>query len=216
MIMRCRTILAVVLGSFWVLANAAPSPAFGWRHLFGGNPGSSCGCSGMFSRSVPLVEEHNNDTVPVAACPGDVPMTPLMSRDGVPGTLGLTYQQRTKRVNSDIHPRVGLLEITVSDATFRHMPSRHDIKVTVADEAGHFEELEGYFGEDDKWHFESKPLYPGIPHIYDVKFEEMKLQIKRERKYDKIVESEVEKKIRDLGVRRVRLIPGRIVFLNYP
>ncbi len=192
MIMTRRTILAIVLGSFLVLANASPSLAFGWRHHFGGSSGST-----------------NAGEIGVAS-------TPLTSGDGVPGTLGLTYQQRTKRVNSDIHPRVGLLEITVSAATFRNMPSRHDIKVTVEDEAGHFEELEGYYGEDDKWHFESKPLYPGIPHIYDVKFEEMKIEMKRERKYDKIVESEIEKKVRDLGVRRVRLIPGRIVFLNYP
>ena len=198
----------------------------------------------MFSRCVPMIEDHAA-AVPVAAYPCDVGMTRVMagqgsmilvapgtpmtnasgdgvastlltSRDDVPGTLGLTYQQRTKRVNSDIHPRVGVLEITVSDATLRQMPSGHEIKITVADEAGHFEELDGYFGEDDKWHFESKPLYPGIPHIYEVKFEEIKIEIKRERKYDKIVESEVEKKIRDLGVRRLRLIPGRIVFLNYP
>ena len=199
----------------------------------------------MFSRCVPMIEVHAAAAVPVAANPCDVGMTLVMagqrgmilaapgtpmtnasgdgvastlltSSDGVPGTLGLTYQQRTKLVNSDIHPRVGVLEITVSDATLRQMPSGHEIKVTVADEAGHFEELDGYFGEDDKWHFESKPLYPGIPHIYDVKFEEIKIEIKRERKYDKIVESEVEKKICDLGVRRLRLIPGRIVFLNYP
>ncbi len=205
MIMTRRTILAVVLGSFVVLANAAPSPAFCWRHLFGGSSGSSGGCCGMFSHNVPVVEDYHSDVVPVTAYQGYVPTT-----------LGLTYHQRTRRVNSDIHPRIGLLEITVSDATFRNMPSGHEIKVMVEDEAGHFEELEGYFGKDDKWHFESKPLYPGIPHIYDVKFEEIKIEMKRERKYDRIVESEVEKKVRDLAVHRVRLIPGRIVYLNYP
>ena len=77
-------------------------------------------------------------------------------------------------------------------------------------------QVEGYFGDDDKWHFESKPLMPGIPQIYDATFEVVKTEMKRERKYDKIVEWEVEKNVRDLGVRRVRLIPGRTVYLTFP
>ena len=140
----------------------------------------------------------------------------LMSSDGVPGTLGMTYQRPTKRIPTDMHPRIGLIEITVSDATFRSLAAGEEVKITVEDEAGNFDELEGYFGDDDKWHFESKMLYPGIPQIYDAKFEVVKTVMKKERKGDRIVEWEVEKKIRDLGVRRLRLIPGRTVFLEYP
>lgn len=140
----------------------------------------------------------------------------LTNYDGVQGTLGLTYQLPSKRVNSTKHPRDGLLEITVSDDTFRRLGAGEEIKITVEDEAGHFDELEGYFGEDDKWHFESEPLYPGIPHIYDVKFEIVRTDKKRERKGDKLIEWEVEKKVRDLGLRRLRLIPGRTVYLNFP
>lgn len=140
----------------------------------------------------------------------------LTNYDGVPGTLGLTYQLPSKRVNWDKHPRAGLLEITVSDDTFRSLGDAEEIKITVEDEAGHFEELEGYFGDDDKWHFESEPLYPGIPHIYDVKLEVVRMQKKRERKGDKMIEWEVERHVRDLGLRRLRLIPGRTVYLSYP
>ena len=140
----------------------------------------------------------------------------LVSDDGVLGTLGRTYQLPSKRVNSTKHPRDGLLEISVSDDTFRRLADGEEIKIIVEDEAGHFDELDGYFGEDDKWHFESKSLYPGIPHIYDVKFEIVRTDKKRERKGDKTIEIEVEKKVRDLGLRRLRLIPGRTVYLNFP
>lgn len=140
----------------------------------------------------------------------------LTTSDGVSGTVGLTYQRPSKRLNWDKHPRIGLIEITVSDSSFRSLSAGEEIKVTVEDEAGHFDELEGYFGDDDKWHFESQPLYPTIPHIYDAKFEVVKTEMKRERKYDKVVEWEVEKKVRDLGVRRMRLIPGRTIYLSFP
>ena len=140
----------------------------------------------------------------------------LINSEGVPGTLGLTYQRPTKRTPADKHPRIGLIEITVSDSTFRSLAAGEEIKITVEDEEGNFEELEGYFGDDDKWHFDSKPLYPGIPQIYDAKFEVVRTEMKRERKGDRVVEWEVEKKVRDLGFRRLRLIPGRTVFLEYP
>jgi hypothetical protein len=136
--------------------------------------------------------------------------------DGVPGTLGLTYQRRTKRTPADRHPRIGMVEITVSNATFRGLAAGEEIKITVEDEAGNFEELEGYFGDDDKWHFETKPLYPGIPQIFDATFEVVKTEIKSERKGDRTIGREIEKKVRDLGVRRFRMIPGRTVFLEYP
>ena len=140
----------------------------------------------------------------------------ISSDSSVPGTLGLTYQRATRRNAADKHPRIGQIEITVSDETFRSLAAGEEIKITVEDEAGYFEELEGYFGDDEKWHFESKPLYPGIPQIYDARFEVVKTEMKKERKGDRIVEWEVEKKVRDLGFRRMRLIPGRTVFMEYP
>jgi hypothetical protein len=147
---------------------------------------------------------------------GDAGQRPMNNVDGVQGTLGLTYQLPSKNVNSTKHPRVGLLEISVHDDAFRSLNGTEEIKITVEDEAGHFDELEGYFGSDDKWHFESEPLYSGVPHIYDVKFEIVRTDKKRERKGDKTIEMEVEQKVRDIGLRRVRLIPGRTVQLSYP
>lgn len=157
-------------------------------------------------------------TMPITsvAGPGAAVQQQLTNFDGVQGTLGLTYQLPSKRVNSKTHPRAGLLQITVNDETFQRLSAGEEIKVTVEDEAGHFDELEGFFGEDEKWHFESEPLYPGIPHVYDVTFEIVRTHKKTEYKGDKTIQIEVEKKVRDLGLRRVRLIPGRTVYLNFP
>jgi hypothetical protein len=154
--------------------------------------------------------------VPSNSVPGGLLVQPVSDPDGIPGTLGRTYLLPSRRVNSDKHPRVGLIEITVSDATFHTLAAGEEVKVSVEDEAGHFDELEGYFGDDDKWHFQTEPLYPGIPHIYDVKFEVVRMEPKRVRKGDKVIEWEVERKVRDLGVRRLRVIPGRTVYLNFP
>lgn len=214
----------------------------GWHGSGGGSSGGSSGGSGNIAMGAgPIIDGY---VVPTGAYQGYVPMTPVMGQgplmppagmsmeqfsgaqmtdqnhlenfDGVQGTLGQTYQLPSKRVNSTQHPRVGLLVITVSDGTFRKLAAGEEIKISVEDEAGHFDELEGYFGEDDKWHFESEPLYPGIPHIYDVKLETVRTEKKREYKGDKLIEWEVEKKVRDIGLRRLRLIPGRTVYLNYP
>ncbi len=207
----------------------------------GGSSGISGGSSGMVMGGGPVVDGYlmptgmYQDYAPMAPQMGQVPVVPLsvmppqafadanaagqlhtVSGDGVQGTLGRTYQLPSKRVNSTKHTRVGLLEISVSDDTFRHLAADEEIKVTVEDEAGHFDELEGFFGEDEKWHFESEPLYTGIPHIYDVKFEIVRTDKKREQKGDKMIVREIETKVRDIGIRRLRLIPGRTVYLNYP
>jgi hypothetical protein len=155
-------------------------------------------------------------TVPQNSPHNGLVVQPVNDPDGVPGTLGRTYLLPSRRVNSDKHPRAGLMEITVSDATFRTLAAGEEVKVSVEDEAGHFDEVEGYFGDDDKWHFQTEPLYPGIPHIYDVKFEVVRMETKKVRKGDKLIEWEVERKVRDLGVRRLRAIPGRTVYLNFP
>ena len=218
---------------------------FGSHGSSGGSSGSSGGSfggsSGVVMGAGPV---HDGYLVPTGMSQGYLPMAPQMGQgpllslagtsmpsmgdgfasgqlasvtdDGVQGTLGRTYQLPSKRVNSTTHPRVGLLEITVSDGTFRSLAAGEEVKVTVEDEAGHFDELEGFFGEDDVWHFESEPLYPGIPHIYDVKFEVVRADKKTVRKGDKLIEWEVEKRVRGLGLRRLRLIPGRTVYVSFP
>lgn len=163
--------------------------------------------------------------IPPAGMPGGMPTALLnggaasnvmVSTDGVPGTLGLTYQVPSRRIPADKHPRIGQVVISVDQGTFDSLAEGEEVKVTVADNAGHFVELEGYFGTDDKWHFDSKPLYMTIPNIYDASFEVVRMEKRKERKGDKVIEWEVEKQVRELGVRRFRMIPGREVKLSFP
>lgn len=130
-----------------------------------------------------------------------------------PGTLGKTYLRPTRMIDWDKHPRVGQLDVEVLD-TLRH-GLRDDvyIKITSRDIYNHFEPLEGFLGEDDVWHFESEPLLPTVPHIYDVKFELVRERTEYERRYGRLFERVIEDKLGTLGVRRIRLIPGRIVDL---
>ena len=156
------------------------------------------------------------DGMPTAMPNGGAASNVMVSSDGVPGTLGLTYQVPSRRIPAEQHPRIAQLVISVNEGTFDALADGEEVKITVADNAGHFDELEGYFGLDDKWHFESKPLYMTIPNIYDAAFEVVRMEKRKERKGDKIIEWEVEKKVRELGVRRFRLIPGRVVKVSFP
>ena len=98
--------------------------------------------------------------------------------------------------------------------TLRHgLAHDVEIKVTARDIYNHFKPLEGYLGDDEVWHFESEPLLPTVPHIYDVKFELIRKRIEEERRYGRLFQREVEDKLGTLGIRRIRLIPGRIVDL---
>jgi len=135
-----------------------------------------------------------------------------------PGTLGRTYFRYSRPVPWDKHPRTAMVEISILKQTKRKLAQKYpdgELRVSVADVRQQFEPLKGYLGTDGLWHFESKPLYPGIPHIYDVKFEVVRVVHKVEVKYGHRVEYDEEQKIADVGVRRIRLIPGRIVTLEF-
>ena len=135
-----------------------------------------------------------------------------------PGTLGQTYMRPSHPIPWDKHPRIGMLDITIADETQEFLAKQYpgtELKITVSDIQRFFEPLEGYLGTDGIWHFESEPLYPGIPHIHDAKFEVVRKTKKQEVKYGRRIEYEVETKIDDLGFRRFRLIPGRIVNFTF-
>ncbi|HID20848.1 MAG TPA: hypothetical protein EYP14_00395 [Planctomycetaceae bacterium] len=152
--------------------------------------------------------------VPVLAVPS--PRTPDVRP--LPGTLGLTYRQPSRPVPWDKHPRTGMVEVTILDETRERLAKEYpdaELKVTVSDIRNFFKPLDGYLGKDGLWHFESDPLYPGIPHIYDVKFEMIRKVHKVEIKYGHRVEYDEEHKVDDLGFRRIRLIPGRIVEVSF-
>ena len=132
-----------------------------------------------------------------------------------PGTLGRTYQRPTRMIAYDKPPRVGMLDVEVLDSVRVGLAPDVKVKVTARDMYNNFEPLEGYFGEDKVWHFESEPLLPTVPHIYDVTFELIRERTEYERRYGRLFEKVVEDKLGTLGVRRIRLIPGRIVDLVF-
>lgn len=69
-----------------------------------------------------------------------------------PGTIGQTYQRRTRVVGDNKHPRTGIVEINVPyevDVTAQGMKAKWTGKV---------------------WRLETEtPLLPGVPHIYAIK-----------------------------------------------
>jgi hypothetical protein len=105
-----------------------------------------------------------------------------------PGTLGRTYQLPSRPVPSDTHPRAAMLDIRV--------PGAEEVVVMDTNEFRDEDYVEGYRDEKDPslWHFETKALYPGLPHVYRV-------------------ESRRGGKAQD--VRYVRLIRGRILEVNF-
>lgn len=94
--------------------------------------------------------------VPMTA-PG-VPGGPTVGTDsyGVappPGTLGQTYQRRSRLIDEEKHPRVGIVEVKLSE---NYEVTAKGLKVKWTGKV---------------WRLESEPLLPGIPHIYEVKSE---------------------------------------------
>ena len=108
-----------------------------------------------------------------------------------------------------------MVEIEMSEEILSELEDSVEIKITVQDDKQNFKPLDGFRGDDGKWHFESDPLYPGIPHIYNCKFEMVRATTRVERIYGQMIETRVEEKVRDLGIRTIRLIPGRIVDLEF-
>lgn len=68
-----------------------------------------------------------------------------------PGTLGQTYKRRTRVIDDNKHPRVGIVEV--------QLPEGVDVSAT-----GLKSKWTGKV-----WRLESEPLLPGIPHIYEIK-----------------------------------------------
>ncbi|MCA9075737.1 MAG: hypothetical protein KDA93_11935 [Planctomycetaceae bacterium] len=79
-----------------------------------------------------------------------------------PGTLGQTYQLSSRPVPADKHPRVGMIDVNAPSATFVIVRWTNDFRTD--------ETLKGYQDDADPsiWHFESKPLLPGLKHIHRV------------------------------------------------
>lgn len=130
-----------------------------------------------------------------------------------PGTLGKTYQRQSRMIPWDKHPRVGMLDVEVVDNMKVGLDPSLKLKVSAKDIYNHFGPLEGYADDDGVWHFESEPLLPTVPHIYDVRIDLIKEIQKVENLYGRPVVRTVEENKGTIAIRRVRLIPGRIVDL---
>jgi hypothetical protein len=89
---------------------------------------------------------------PLPALDPNAPMA-ATDRFGVappPGTLGHTYHRRSKVNDDKKHPRVGIVEVHLSenyDVSAKGLKSKWTGKV---------------------WELESDPLLPGVPHIFEV------------------------------------------------
>jgi hypothetical protein len=131
----------------------------------------------------------------------------------LPGTLGKTYQRPSRMIPHDKHPRIGMVDIEVVDNYRIGLEPSLKLKVTARDIYNHFPPLEGYADDDGVWHFESEPLLPTVPHIYDVRVELIKESTRIENHYGRNVERKIEENKGTIAIRRIRLIPGRIVDL---
>ena len=96
-----------------------------------------------------------------------------------PGTLGQTYKRRSRLIDDEKHPRVGMVDVYLSE---NYEVTAKGMKVKRLDKV---------------WRLESDPLWPGIPHIIEVKSEWGPEGAKQQQ------------------VRFVRLIMGRIVDLEF-
>lgn len=131
-----------------------------------------------------------------------------------PGTLGRTYLRPARLVPWDKHPRTGMLDVEILDTLKQGLA--HDVKIRVMaeDMYGNYKPLEGFRGADGVWHLESDhPLLPTVPHIYNVRVELFRPFIVDEFRHGRRFQRVLEKDLGTLAVRRVRLIPGRIVDL---
>lgn len=152
-----------------------------------------------------------DSTTPIAAIPQDMvvqgqpgmvtgfpsgAMMPSQARPPIaqhrlappPGTLGRTYYRATRMIPAYKHPRVGMLDVHIANAASVHV--YHESPFREEDLVDGYQD----YRDDTLWRFESKPLIPGIAQIY------------------KVVATD------DIGQRRiryVRLIPGRVVDLDF-
>lgn len=112
----------------------------------------------------------------------DRPGTNRFGMTPPPGTLGRTYQQRSRIFDDEKHPRMAAVDVFLPqdvDVSARGMKSVWTGK---------------------HWRLEAKdPLLPGMPHIYAIK----------------AVRKSKEGEVLSTDVRWIRLIPGRVVDLQF-
>lgn len=117
----------------------------GWYSQCAGCPGSSASTVDSLS----LVPRE----FPIASLPKPLPP---------PGTIGRTFQLPSRPVPAEKHPRTGMLDVYIKDAEDVLVHDMNDPRIEQTIEG--FRDAE----DDNLWHFETSPLYPGLDHIYRV------------------------------------------------
>jgi len=109
-----------------------------------------------------------------------------------PGTIGQTYQIKSRPVPVKMHPRAAIVDVRIPNARNVRV---HDMNIYRTQDF-----LEGF--QDDQepsvWHFTSEPLIPGIPHIYRIEA--------------RVTDENGEEKVDE---RYVRLIMGRVIEVTF-
>lgn len=151
-----------------------------------------CNCNrggGMAMSAAPIPEYMPAPMPMMAAEPMPMANLPLATEAVAPppGTLGRTYTLPTRLLPAEKHPRVGMLDLRVS---------AEDVIMSDTNEFREEDDVKGFQDEQDPslWHFETKPLTPGLPHVYKIE----------------VINGGVP-----TGAQYVRLIPGRILQLTY-
>ncbi len=105
-----------------------------------------------------------------------------------PGTIGQTFILPSRPVPVEKHPRVGMIDVRISDAKDVVVHDMNPMRTEAT--------IDGFRDAEDPniWHFETKPLYPGLDQIYRIQ-----AKVKNPDGTEKKVE------------RYVRLIMGRVV-----
>jgi hypothetical protein len=79
-----------------------------------------------------------------------------------PGTIGRTYQMKSRPVPVKMHPRAAIVDVRVPNAKNVRV---HDMNVyRTQDFLDGFQDPE----DPDVWHFTSDPLTPGLNHLYRI------------------------------------------------
>ncbi|SFJ48040.1 hypothetical protein [Planctomicrobium piriforme] len=119
----------------------------------------------MPSAVAPLPGIAGYPTVPATGVPGVGPGysgATATTWQPPPGTIGRTYQMKSRPVPVKMHPRAAIVDVHVPDAKSVRV---HDMNVYRTQDY-----LEGFQDHEhpDMWHFTSEPLIPGLPHIYRI------------------------------------------------
>jgi len=145
-----RAVLCI-LAACCVLSLGRSSAAAGARS-------GSCPCGPGASAAPAVVAAPVQMASPVA-----VWLAPLPPVTPPPGTLGVTYARQSWPIPADRHPRVAMLDV-------RAPAGATNVRVFTTYEYREEDEIDGFRDPHDPcvWHFETRPLIPGIPHVYRV------------------------------------------------